>query len=97
MRVKTSFVNAKREKVLLGEITTKESSFTVNSMPRQTRLDKSNDLLVNGALTIYCEIESFENRKSLSGETAHSRYRAECLQGIAPLHLHGRGAFQQDG
>ena len=83
MRVNTAFVNSKREKVFLSEITIRKSGVPVNSM--------------NGALTIYCEIESFENRKSLSGETAHSRYRAECLQGIAPLHLHGRGAFQQDG
>ena len=57
MRVNTAFVNSKREKVFLSEITIRKSGVPVNSM--------------NGALTIYCEIESFENRKSLSGETAH--------------------------
>ena len=70
MRVKTAFVNAKREKVFLSEITSIEKSITVNSTPRAARLDKSNGLLVNGALTIYCEIETFENPKDVSGHTA---------------------------
>ena len=71
IRVKTAFVNAKREKVLLSEVTTKESSVAVNSTPRETRLAKSKELIVNGALTIYCEIEAYENRKSLTGQTAY--------------------------
>ena len=71
MRVNTAFVNSKREKVFLSEITIRKSGVTVNSTSRQTLLDKSNDLLVNGALAIYCEIETFENPKDLSGQTAY--------------------------
>ena len=71
MRVKTAFVNAKREKVLLSEIKIKQSGVIVNSTPKETLLDKSKELIVNGALTIYCEIETFENPKDLSGQTAY--------------------------
>ena len=71
MRVKTAFVNAKREKVLLSEIKIKQSGVIVNSTPKETLLDKSKELIVNGALTIYCEIETYNNPKDLSGQTAY--------------------------
>ena len=71
MRVKSAFVDAKREKKFSNEITTRECTEIVNFTPRETRLDKCNDLIVNGALTIYCEIETYKNRKSLSGKTAY--------------------------
>ena len=70
MRVKTAFVNAKREKVFSKEIVTKNSDIQVNPTLRDTRLDKSKELIVNGALTIYCEIEIYKGEKKLSGQTA---------------------------
>ena len=72
MRVKIAFVNARREKVFSNEIFTRQRFILINRAPRETLLDKSNDLIVNGALTIYCEIETYENnRQSLSGQIAH--------------------------
>ena len=71
MRVQTAFVNAKRGNVFSNEITTKEYSIGVNETPRKTRLDKRNELIVNGALTIYCGIETLVDRKSLSCRAAY--------------------------
>ena len=72
MRVKTAFVNAKREKVFSTEITfiNKNNSNRVHTAKREIILDKSNELIVNGALTIYCEIQTCNDEKDLSGQTA---------------------------
>ena len=74
VRVKTAFVNAKREKVFSNEITSSVDLFfiDVNETPRETRLDKRNELIVNGALIIYCEIETLVDRGSLSGQAAYN-------------------------
>ena len=71
MRVKTALVNARREKVFSNEIVT-QNDVIANRISRETILDKSNDLLVNGALTIYCEIETYEIRETLSGQSARN-------------------------
>ena len=69
MRVKTAFVNGRREKVFSKEIVTKNSDILVNPIMRDTRLDKSKELIVNGALTIYCEIKMYNRANQLSGQT----------------------------
>ena len=70
VRVKTALVNAiRREKVFSNEIVT-QNDVIANKISRETILDKFNDLLVNGALTIYCEIEAYEIRKTLKGQSA---------------------------
>ena len=71
VRVKTALVNARREKVFSNEIVT-QNDVIANRISRETILDKSNDLLVNGALTIYCEIETYEIREFLSGQSARN-------------------------
>ena len=91
VRVKTAFVNAKREKVFSNEIVTKdEHSIGVNKTPRKTRLDKRNELIVNGALTIFCEIETLVDRKNLSGKAAYNikelfNHEKEVLQDLEDL------------
>ena len=74
LRVKTAFLNAKREKVFLNEFiirAKKTGTFHVNSTPREILLQKSNDLIVNGCLTIYCEVEYYDDNqnKELFGKT----------------------------
>ena len=78
IRVKTSFVNSKREKIFSNEIiihdkTCVKKSYLLNSKQREILLQKSNDLIVNGSLTIYCQVETYGKSKELSGKTpAHS-------------------------
>ena len=62
IRVKTAFLNARREKVFSTEIVLREDTVMptmVNSTPRETLLDKSNDLIVDGRLTIFCQVETY--------------------------------------
>ena len=91
VRVQTAFVNAKREKVFSNEIVTKdEYLIDVNETPRETRLDKRSELIVNGALTIYCEIETSVDSKRLSGHAYDIKqplnHNKELLEDIEDLH-----------
>ena len=79
-RVKTGFVNAKREKVFYKEFLVTEGMempVLVNSTPSEILLDKSSNLLVNGNLTIiYCEVETYKDVKSLKGLTKILPYQS---------------------
>ena len=103
MRVKTAFVNAKKEKVFSKEIATKNSDIQVNS-----RFNTKSDGFIRSVYSttqdhfgrqkpgICCHVQASIERE-VSGHCECPRYRAGCLQGTAPLHLHRPGAFTADG
>ena len=71
-RVKTSFLNTKRAKVFWKEALVTEGMnmpLIVNSTQRESVMEKANDLLSKGNLTIYCEIETYKDEKKLKGRT----------------------------
>ena len=71
IRVKTAFLNAKRENFFPNQIIIPwgKGTYHANSTPREILLHKSNDLIVDGNLTIYCEVETYGHLKELSGKT----------------------------
>ena len=71
IRVSTALLNSKRNKVFCGEIIVAQGTpmpTLVNRIPKEFLIDQSNDLLVNGALTIYCEVEMYKGEKNLKGQ-----------------------------
>ena len=72
-RVKIGFLNVRRQKSFLNEFLITEGkpmpALLGGAIPRATILDKANNLIVNGNLTVYCKIETYKDVKELTGET----------------------------
>ena len=71
-RVKTAFLNARREKVFSNSFVVGEgmATPTLVNFTTSDKILKSKDLIVNGNLTIFCLVETYVKEKKLAGQTA---------------------------
>ena len=74
MRVNISFINAKREKVFSQQICRSPLPIATNIVANETSRKAllENDVIVDGNLTIYCEVETCKDAKNLKGQIANT-------------------------
>ena len=69
IQVKTSFVNARRQRVFINEIFVDKGTampIRVNTIDKHTLLQQVNSLIVDGKITILCHIQTCQKRATVS-------------------------------
>ena len=73
IQVKTSFVNARRQRVFINEIFVDKGTampIRVNTIDKHTLLQQVNSLIVDGKITILCHIQTCQKRATVSASIA---------------------------